>query len=121
MPTVETRAESSDLTLPELLTRRARSASDARLALDAGGGLLVGALVLAFRVPAWPVLVSAAAIFVAFGVWGIADRTLGEESLGARTSRVMRVLRGGAMGLGIASALALVATGMALMLGTWIS
>ena len=118
---VETRAERSDLTLPELLARRARSASDARLALDAGGGLLAGALVLAFRVPGWSVLVSAAAIFVAFGVWGIADRTIGDESIGARMSQAMRVLRAGAMGLGVASALALVGTTMALMLGTWIS
>jgi hypothetical protein len=118
---VETRAEGSDLTLPELLARRARSASDERLALDAGGGLLAGTLVLAFRVPGWPVLVSAAAIFVAFGVWGIADRTIGDENLGARASRVVRALRAGAAGLGIASALALVGTGMALMLGTWIS
>ena len=118
---VETRAERSDLTLPELLARRARSASDARLALDAGGGLLVGVLVLAFRVPGWPVLISAAAIFVAFGVWGIADRTIGDENLSARMSQAMRVLRAGAAGLGLVSALALAVTGMALMLGTWIS
>ena len=118
---VETRAERSDLTLPELLARRARSASDARLALDAAGGLLAGALVLAFRVPGWPVLISAAAIFVAFGVWGIADRTIGDENLGARTSQAMRALRAGAAGLGLVGALALVGTGMALMLGTWIS
>ena len=117
----ETRAERSDLTLAELLARRARSASDARLALDAGGGLLAGALVVAFRVPGWPVLISAAAIFVAFGVWGIADRTIGDENLGARMSQAMRVLRAGAAGLGLVSALALAVTGMALMLGTWIS
>lgn len=118
---VETHAETADLTLPELLARRARTASDSRLALDAGGGLLVGALVLAFRVPGWPTFVSAAAAFFAFGVWGIIDRTLGDGTLGPRMSQTLRVLRAAAVALGVASAFALVGTGMALMLGTWIS
>ena len=118
---VDTHTEKSDLTLPELLARRARNASDERLVLDAAGGLVVGALVLAFRVPGWPVLASAAALFLAFGLWGISDRMITDDAVGARMSQAMRALRVAAAGLGVASGLALVGTAMGLMLGTWIS
>ena len=118
---VETRAEETELTLPALLARRARKASDERLVLDAGGGLVVAALVVAFRPPGWSVLVSAAAVFFAFGVWGISDRMIADQPTSTRASRVMRALRAAAAGLGVVSAVALVGTAMALMLGTWIS
>ncbi len=115
------RAEKAELTLAEFLACRARAASDERLVLDAAGGLIVGALVLAFRVPAWPIIASAAAAFVAFGLWGISDRTIADSAPGTRISRVMRVLRAAAAGLGVVSAVALVGTAMAVVLGTWIS
>ena len=104
-----------------LLASRARHASDGRLVLDTAGGLVVGALLVAFRPPAWPVFLSAALVFLAFGVWGISDRALGDGALGPRMSRTLRALRLFAAGLGVAGALALIATGMAVMLGTWIS
>ena len=104
-----------------MLASRARHASDGRLVLDAAGGLVVGALLVAFRPPAWPVFVSTALVFLAFGVWGISDRALRDGHVGPRTSRALRALRVMAAGLGVAGALAFVATGMALMLGTWIS
>lgn len=118
---VETHENPHDLTLPALLARRARGASDGRLALDAAFGLIAGALVLVLRPPAWPVLVSAAACFVAFGVWGISDRAVRESAVGTRGLPALRALRAGAVALGVAGALALAATAMALMLGTWIS
>jgi hypothetical protein len=108
-------------TLPALLAHRARHASDGRLVLDAVGGLIVGALALATRPPGWPILASAAASFLAFGVWGISDRILEDAGVGAYAARALRALRGAAAAFGAASALALVLTAMALMLGTWIS
>ena len=118
---VGTSADDREITLGTLLARRARQASDGRLVIDAVGGLLVGLLVVAFRPPLWSVQVSAAAAFVAFGTWGISDRMLENEGLGARGAQALRALRGGAAALGVVSGLALVATTMALMLGTWIS
>jgi hypothetical protein len=118
---VETRAQEPEMTLPAMLARRARHASDGRLVLDAVSGLVVSALGIFFRPPAWPVVVSAAACVMAFGSWGIIDRVLADGRTRPRASWALRALRVGAAGLGILSALALVATTMAVMLGTWIS
>ena len=118
---VETQANEQELTLPALLARRARAASDGRLALDAAGGLIAGALVLMLRPPAWPLILSAAACFLAFGAWGISDRAVREGTVGAHGLRALRALRAGAVALGVLGSVALGATAMALMLGTWIS
>lgn len=118
---VETHVSQHDPTLPAFLARRARGASDGRLALDVAGGLIAGALVLGMRPPAWPILLSAAVCFLAFGVWGISDRAVRESAAGTRSVQALRALRAGAAALGIFGALGLVATVMALMLGTWIS
>jgi hypothetical protein len=117
----ESRANDHTPTLPALLAQRARHASDGRLVLDAAGGLIVGALALATRPPGWPILASAAASFLAFGVWGISDRMLDDVGVGSHAARALRALRAAAAAFGVASALALMLTAMALMLGTWIS
>jgi hypothetical protein len=118
---VGTGANDRTLTLPALLAHRARGASDGRLVLDAAGGLIVGALAVTLRPPGWPVLISAASTFLAFGVWGIVDRMIEDVGIGARTSRVLRAFRAAAAGLGFLSGVGLVLAAMALMLGTWIS
>jgi hypothetical protein len=117
----QTPANGSELTFQSLLAARARTASDARLALDTGVGLIAGTLAIALRPPAWPVLASAALCLVAFGLWGIIDRSVREHDGETRTVRLLRAGRAAAAALGVLGALALVATGMALMLGTWIS
>jgi hypothetical protein len=66
----------SEATLPELLSARARAASDLRLSLDVGLGLLVGAVAVWWRPAGWVVALSAALCFAAFGAWGLADRVL---------------------------------------------
>lgn len=116
-----TPANGSELTFPSLLAARARTASDGRLALDTAVGLIAGALAVALRPPAWAVLSSAARCLVAFGVWGILDRSVREHDGETRTLRLLRACRAAATALGVVAALALVATGMAMMLGTWIS
>jgi hypothetical protein len=107
--------------LPSLLAERARTASDGRLALDAGVGLIAGSLAIALRPPAWALLASAAICLVAFGAWGIADRAASDRQPGSRGLQLLRGVRATAVALGIAGAVGLLATGMALMLGTWIS
>lgn len=117
----ETPATGRDLTLPSLLAARARTASDGRLAVDTGVGLIAGSLAIALRPPAWSVMASAALCLVAFGAWGIADRAVSDHPAGGRGLRAVRGLRAAAAALGVLGALGLIATGMALVLGTWIS
>ena len=108
-------------TLASVLVRRARQASDGRLVLDAASGLVVGALALTFRPPAWPVVLSAAVSILAFGMWGISDRALRETEAGSRGAYALRALCVATAALGALGVVALAATTMAFMLGTWIS
>jgi hypothetical protein len=112
-----------DASLAEYLAARARASTDGRLVADVIAGACVVIAVAAWRPTGWLCLIGAAACFVAFGAWGIADRELGERAdtpRGAMRS-VLVVVRTLALGLGVlAAALALFAA-LALTLGTWIS
>lgn len=109
-------------TLPALLAQRARRASDARLALDVAGGVLVATSALWIRPAGWAVLVAAALCFVAFGAWGIADRALRERPADAEAStRALRGARATAAVIGALAAVALALLLFTLALGTWIS
>ena len=111
-----------DATLPQLLAARARHASDARLVLDAVGGLVVLAAALLWRGPAWHLLASIAACFVAFGGWGIADRELGELDAGSRRLRlVLQGARIAAALLGTLAVFVVLASALGLALGRMIS
>jgi hypothetical protein len=116
-------APRTDAGLPELLAARARNASDVRLALDVAGGLLAAAVLLVWRPPAWPVSLSAALCFAAFGAWGIAERELHDERLdaGGRDARVLRALRSLATAVGTLAAFVLFFGALGLALGTIIS
>ena len=118
---VQTEANGAPATLAGVLAARARQASDGRLVLDTASGLVVGALALAFRPPAWPVVLSAAVSILAFGAWGISDRALRDTEADSRGAQVLRMLCIVMATLGALGALALTATTMAFMLGTWIS
>lgn len=112
-----------DLTLRELLSNRARSASDARLALDAGVGLLVAVAALVWRPAAWHLMVAAALCVACFGAWGIADRELRGRRAGDTTlsRRLLLALRLIAAVIGALAALLLAFGALAFVLGTWIS
>ncbi|HEU5185371.1 MAG TPA: hypothetical protein VFU01_12425 [Gemmatimonadaceae bacterium] len=118
MPT--TQASESDVTLVALLAARARHASDGRLALNAGGGLIATALALALRPPVWPLVAAAGGCFFAYGAWGITDRALHERAEHARKVRPLRVLRAAAVVVGILCVLAVGGLVMAVALGNWI-
>ena len=107
----------------ELLAHRARSASDARLVLDAAGGIIAAAVVVAVRPTGWVILAAAALAFTAFGVWGIADRELSERLTRAPASRhaTLRALRGAAVALGCLAAGVAALRILGIFLGTWIS
>ncbi len=112
-------------TLPALLAERARRASDARLALDVGGGVLAATAALWLRPPGWALLVAAALCFAAFGGWGIADRAVRERPADAHASSrallALRAARATAAVLGALAGLALALLLFTLALGTWIS
>ena len=111
-----------DASLPEFLAARARHASDSRLAIDALAGLLAAAAVAYWGGPGSPLLFSLAICFFAFGVWGIADRELGERSSATSRVRVPLVtLRVAAAILGFAAAAYVVVFALAKALGVMIS
>lgn len=113
----------ANASLPELLTQRARGASDVRLALDAGVGTLVAVAAGIWRGPAWVLIMCAALCFAAFGAWGIADRELHDPSFpeSAAAGVALRCVRAVAVIAGALAALTLIFGLVAVGLGTWIS
>ena len=113
----------ADAGIAELLSHRARRASDGRLAIDAAGGIGAAALLALLRFPGWIILVSVALCFVAFGVWGIADRELAERVTRQPEvpHRSLRVLRIAAVFLGALAAASFALNILGTVLGTWIS
>ena len=107
--------------LAELLTQRARQASDQRLVIDAAVGFVVAAVVAAFRPPLWLPLAALAFALGAFGAWGILDRESADVTSVTGRRRVIIASRAVVGALGIIAA---VLAGVSLffgLLGTWIS
>jgi hypothetical protein len=107
--------------LPELLARRARNASDKRLVLDAAIGFVVAATLAVLRPPLWISLAALAFSLGAFGVWGILDREASDEAAGVTRIRLLTGARAvAAVAGGVSAALFGVSFFFAL-LGQWIS
>ena len=113
----------SQMSLPQFLAQRARHASDRRLAIDAGAGLLAALFVILWRGPYWFLLAAAGIAFGAYGMWGIADRELGESRADRRplTRIALRGARAAAAILTALAILSLIFGVPAALLGTWIS
>ena len=107
--------------LADLLTQRARQASDVRLVLDAAVGFSVAALIAILRPPFWLPLAALAFALGAFGAWGILDRESSDPTTVTSRRRVFTASRAIVGALGV---LAAVLGGVSLffgLLGTWIS
>ena len=116
--------DDTEVGLLEYLAARARRASDARLALDVGGGLLALAYASWRRPTGWLVLAAVATCFAAYGGWGMADRELRERypaASGQAGARVLQALRAVLVVLGGTAVLAAIAGVAGLALGTIIS
>jgi hypothetical protein len=113
--------DSAHPSLAELLTSRARRASDLRLALDVAVGIVAVGVAAIWRPAGWLMLAAAGLCVGAFGAWGITDRELRERAEGTTVARSLRVARRLAVALGTLAAVALLLTLCALALGTWIS
>ena len=109
--------------LPRFLAQRARNASDIRLAADTAGGLVAVAAALVVASPGNVVVAAVGACFLAFGLWGITDRELGERrgTIGPIANALLLTARAFAGALGVIGGLGLVFGGLAVALGTWIS
>ncbi|MGK2934693.1 MAG: hypothetical protein ACSLFE_05550 [Gemmatimonadaceae bacterium] len=109
--------------LPRFLAQRARSASDGRLAIDAAAGLIVVAAAVVVASPVNVILAALGACFLAFGLWGITDREIGERrgTIGPIGGALLVAARAVAAAIGVIGGLGLVFGGLAVALGTWIS
>lgn len=116
-------ASRNDASLPDVLATRARNASDGRLVLDVVGGLVVAIALALWRPAAWLIPFGISVCFLCFGVWGIADRELGERPATERQALLgaLRVARGSAALIGGAAAVLTVLVALGTALGTWIS
>ena len=108
-------------TLTEFLSDRARRASDARLALNAGLGLSIAAAAGFWRPAGWMALVSLALTFGAYGIWAIAGRELAEGARAGWRHGVLTALRALAAVGGTLAGLAFIATILGIALGTIVS
>ncbi len=109
--------------LPQFLARRARAASDGRLAIDAAAGLVALAAAVVVASPGNVVLAGGGTCFLAFGLWGITDRELGERrgTIGPVGVSLLITARVLAATLGVVGGLALISGGLAVALGAWVS
>jgi hypothetical protein len=109
--------------LPQFLAQRARKASDGRLALDAAAGLVALAAAVVVASPVNMLLAAVGTCFLAFGLWGITDRELGErrETMGPFGGALLAAARAVAAAIGVIGGLGLIFGGLAVTLGTWIS
>jgi hypothetical protein len=112
MPNEES-ARPDERTLGTFLVARARSASDVRLAGDAGGGLIAAVAIALLRPPLWPVLLAIAITFAAYGTWAILDRELASEAVAHSTGR-RRLLEAGRAATAALGVVAVVVGGLLL-------
>lgn len=112
-----------DATLGEILRDRARRTPLDRLAIDAIGGALILAACAWARFPAWSLIASAAAAFLGYGCWAIADRYLAPAVWPARNERelVWRTVRAAGSVVGIGGVVVFLFAMLGLLLGRFIS
>ena len=109
-------------TLGEFLASRARRASDSLLAGHAITAVLAAVGIAAWRGPLWDVRLSIAMCFLAFGIWGIADRDLQHHPTAPRSLLFgIRTVRVVAAALGFAAVAYLMLALMGRALGRIIS
>jgi hypothetical protein len=113
--------QNTEVSLVEFLARRARGASDARLAGDAVIGFVVAVASLLARGPVWYLFASAGICFLSYGAWGIADRELNGGPAAGAAVRWLIIARIAAAVVGFAAVTLLVLGALGVALGRIIS
>jgi hypothetical protein len=104
--------------LSEFLVARARTSSDARLALDVAAGFTVAVAAALWRGHVWILVASVAGCFLAYGAWGIVDRELLERgSINGRGVLGLRIGRVVAAVVGAVAAVMVLISGLAVAIG----
>jgi hypothetical protein len=110
-----------EISLTDFLARRARTASDARLIVDAVVGFVVAVAALLAQGPVWYLFTSAGICFLSFGAWGIADRELGEREAASWAIRWLSFARIASALVGFIAFAALVTGALGVAIGRVIS
>jgi hypothetical protein len=111
---------SADANVWDLLSARARRASDAQLALTAAAGVVGAVALIAVKPRAWAVLSGSAVCTAAFGLWGIADRSLQETVAITPLRRIaFRTIRGVTVVVGVLAFLTILFQLLFSILGPW--
>ena len=110
-----------EISLTDLLARRARTSSDARLIIDAVVGFVVAIASLLAQGPAWYLFTSAGICFLSFGAWGIADRELAERESPVWTVRLLAAAKVFSAVIGFIAAAALLMGALGIAIGSIIS
>lgn len=105
--------------LPAFLAARARRASDLRLALNAGAGLLVAIGAVLSRPHFWVPVLALGTSFLCYGAWGILDREF--ESATPSRRRTLAIARASAAAIGAIAGVGFLLTFFFQFVGTWIS
>lgn len=110
-----------DITLGELLSRRARRTPPSRLVIDVAGGLSIAAVAVWARPGGWGVPLSAGLCLLSYGVWATAERRLlaSPWQLTQLVERAWRAGHAAAAVLGVASFLLLLLSLLSVGLGRW--
>jgi hypothetical protein len=112
-----------DASLVEFLKYRARSAPAPRLTAELIAGAVAIAAALWWKPPAQLVIVTTAACFSCYAVWGLLDRARGRALTRGRnrTARALRIACIFFVALGAIAGAGVLLSIWALALGTWIS
>ena len=111
-----------DTSLAQFLALRARHAGDGQLTLDALAGLVAALLAAWWRGPGYELLLPFAICVGTFGLWGIADRELGEHPSATRgLRRSLSALRAVTAAVGFAAGAVFLMVLLGKSLGTIIS
>jgi hypothetical protein len=110
-----------EISLVDFLARRARTASDARLIVDAVVGFVVAVAALLAQGPVWYLFTSAGICFLSFGAWGIADREIGGRELHSPANRWLSIARFGSAIVGFVAVAMLVFGALGVAIGRVIS
>jgi hypothetical protein len=107
-----------EISLADMLARRARTATDGRLIVDAVIGFVVAIASLLAQGPYWYLFSSAGICFLSYGAWGIADRELNERGVANHLLAYARVV---SALIGFTAAGALLVRVLGIAIGTVIS